>query len=245
MRSAQSWLTFRASALSIAAGGSAELRGRRARPARARPGDHHALVLLVTRPSRRRRGRSSHAARRARRRRAPGHVSSGVSRCEVCASAGALDLAVIDVTLENLGDLIETKRRGRRGLSARGRVERVHAERTRGAAGTRAILTAPTGEATRPRARDASRSAAREAELQAAAVSCSGRARAARRRSRGATAARSPPARSCSRPARRARACPRGRAGRSHAERTWARCGRRRGTAVAASGAGTSGPRAG
>jgi hypothetical protein len=47
----------------------------------------------------------------------------------------------LDVTLENLGDLIETKVVAVV-LSARGRVERVHAEVREVLPGTRAILTA-------------------------------------------------------------------------------------------------------
>jgi hypothetical protein len=51
-RSAQSWLSFRPSELSIASGGKAVFEVAARVPAHARAGDHHALVLLATRPSR-------------------------------------------------------------------------------------------------------------------------------------------------------------------------------------------------
>ena len=139
-RSAQSWLTFRPSSLSIAAGGKAELEVAARVPARARPGDHHALLLLVTRPSRvggvgvRMRLGVRVAVR------APGKVVRRVAvrGLRVRRSSRSRNL---DVTLENLGDLIET-RVVDVVLSARGRVERVHAEVREVLPGTRAILTA-------------------------------------------------------------------------------------------------------
>ena len=140
VRSAQSWLTFRPSSLSIAAGGRAELEVAARVPARARPGDHHALLLLVTRPSRvggvgvRMRLGVRVAVR------APGKVVRRVAvrGLRVRRSGRVRSL---DVTLENLGDLIETKVVAVV-LSARGRVERVHAEVREVLPGTRAILTA-------------------------------------------------------------------------------------------------------
>ncbi len=139
-RSAQSWLTFRPSALSIAPGGRAELEVAARVPARARPGDHHALLLLVTRPSRvggvgvRMRLGVRVAVR------APGKVVRRVAvrGLRVRRSGRARGL---DVTLENLGDLIET-RAVDVVLSARGRVDRVHAETREVLPRTRAILTA-------------------------------------------------------------------------------------------------------
>ncbi len=140
VRSAQSWLTFRPSALSIAAGGRAELEVAARVPARARPGDHHALLLLVTRPSRvggvgvRMRLGVRVAVR------APGKVVRRVAvrGLRVRRSGRVRSL---DVTLENLGDLIET-RVVDVVLSARGRVDRVHAETREVLPRTRAILTA-------------------------------------------------------------------------------------------------------
>ncbi len=139
-RSAQSWLTFRPSALSIAPDGKAELEVAARVPARAHPGDHHALLLLVTQPSRvggvgvRMRLGVRVAVR------APGKVvrrvavrGLGVRRTTRSRSFG--------VTLENLGDLIETKVVDVV-LFARGRVDRVHAEVREVLPGTRAILTA-------------------------------------------------------------------------------------------------------
>ena len=139
-RSAQSWLTFRPSSLSIAAGGKAGLEVAARVPARARPGDHHALLLLVTRPSRvggvgvRMRLGVRVAVR------APGKVVRRVAvrRLRVRRSGRSRNL---DVTLENLGDLIET-RVVDVVLSARGRAERTHAEVREVLPGTRAILTA-------------------------------------------------------------------------------------------------------
>ena len=139
-RSAQSWLTFRPSALSIAPGGRAELEIAARAPARARPGDHHALLLLVTRPSRvggvgvRMRLGVRVAVR------APGKIVRRVAvrGLRVRRSGRVRSL---DVTVENLGDLIET-RVVAVVLSARGRVERVHAELREVLPGTRAILTA-------------------------------------------------------------------------------------------------------
>ena len=140
VRSAQSWLSFRPSALSIAPGGKAELQVAARVPARARPGDHHALLLLVTRPSRvggvgvRMRLGVRVAVR------APGKVVRRVvvRGLRVRRSGRARRL---DVTLENLGDLIETKVVNVV-LSARGRVDRVHAETREVLPWTRAILTA-------------------------------------------------------------------------------------------------------
>ena len=51
-RSAQSWLTFRPSELTIPSGGRAVFQISARVPAQARAGDHHALVLLASRPSR-------------------------------------------------------------------------------------------------------------------------------------------------------------------------------------------------
>ena len=140
VRSAQSWLTFRPSSLSIAAGGRAELEVSARVPARARPGDHHALLLLVTRPSRvggvgvRMRLGVRVAVR------APGKVVRRVAvrGLRVRRSSRSRSL---DVTLENLGDLIETKVVAVV-LFAGGRVERVHAELREVLPETRGILTA-------------------------------------------------------------------------------------------------------
>ena len=140
-RSAQSWLTFRPSALSIAAGGRAELEVAARVPARARPGDHHALAPARHPTEPRRRSRSPDAARRARRRPCARARSFDASPCEVCASAEAAAFARVDVTVANLGDLIET-RVVDVVLSARGRVDRVHAEPREVLPRTRAILTA-------------------------------------------------------------------------------------------------------
>ena len=139
-RSAQSWLTFRPSSLSIAAGGKAELEVAARVPARARPGDHHALLLLVTRPSRvggvgvRMRLGVRVAVR------APGKVVRRVAvrGLRVRRSTRARTL---EVTLENLGDLIEV-RVVDIVLSARGHAELLHAEVREVLPGTRAILTA-------------------------------------------------------------------------------------------------------
>ena len=139
-RSAQSWLTFRPSALSIVPGGKAELQVAARVPARARPGDHHALLLLATRPSRvggvgvRMRLGVRVAVR------APGRVVRRVAvrGLRVRRSGRARSL---EVTVENLGDLIETKVVDVV-LSARGRVDRAHAETREVLPRTRAILTA-------------------------------------------------------------------------------------------------------
>ena len=147
--------------------------------------------------------------------------SSDVWRCEVCASAGAARSRTLEVTLENLGDLIETRvvdvvlsARGRASGSRRG---------TRGAAwNSRDPDRALRGSATWTRARARRGRRRREAELQAAAVIAQRpgpRSPAAQPRR---AAARSPSARSCTRPARRAHAC-RSREGRCHAGRTWGR----------------------
>ncbi|MEP7334229.1 MAG: hypothetical protein ABI717_00480 [Actinomycetota bacterium] len=140
LRSAQSWLVFRPSALSIAPGGKAELEVAARVPARARPGDHHALLLLLTRPSRvggvgvRMRLGVRVAVR------VPGKVVRRVAvrGLRVRRSGRSRNL---DVTLANLGDLIETNV-VTVVLSARGRVERVSAEVREVLPRTRAILTA-------------------------------------------------------------------------------------------------------
>ena len=140
VRSAQSWLSFRPSALSIAPGGKAELEVAARVPARARPGDHHALLLLVTRPSRvggvgvRMRLGVRVAVR------APGRVVRRVAVRDLRVRRGGR-IRRLDVTVENLGDLIETKAVDVV-LSAHGRVDRVHAENREVLPRTRAILTA-------------------------------------------------------------------------------------------------------
>ncbi len=139
-RSAQAWLAFRPSLLSIAPGGKAELEVAARVPARARPGDHHALVLLATRPShvggvgvRMRLGVRVSV-------RVPGKIVRRVV-VRVLRVRGRGRSRNLDVTVANLGDLIETS-----GvtvvLSGRGRVERVHAELREILPRTRAILTA-------------------------------------------------------------------------------------------------------
>ncbi len=139
-RSAQSWLTFRPSALSIAAGGKAELQVAARVPPHARPGDHHALLLLATRPSRvggvgvRMRLGVRVAVR------APGKVVRRVAVRGLRVRRNGR-VRSLDVTLENLGDLIETKVVDVV-LSARGRIDRVHAEIREVLPRTRAILTA-------------------------------------------------------------------------------------------------------
>jgi hypothetical protein len=139
-RSAQSWLAFRPSAFSIAPGGRAVLEVAARVPRGARPGDHHALVLLATRPSRvggvgvRMRLGVRVAVR------VPGNAVRRVAvrGLRVRRSGRSRKL---EVTLANLGDLIETNV-VTVVLSARGRVERVHAERREVLPRTRAILTA-------------------------------------------------------------------------------------------------------
>lgn len=139
-RSAQSWLTFRPAVLTIAPGGRAELEVAARVPARARPGDHHALLLLATRPSRV--GGVGVRMRLGVRVsvRAPGKVVRRVAvrGLRVRRSGRVRSL---DVTLENLGDLIETKVVDVV-LSAGGRVDRAHAETREVLPRTRAILTA-------------------------------------------------------------------------------------------------------
>jgi hypothetical protein len=138
--SAQSWLAFRPSVLSIAPGGKAELEVAARIPPRARPGDHHALVLLATRPSRvggvgvRMRLGVRVAVR------APGKVVRRVAvhALRVRRSGRARNL---EVTVANLGDLIETNA-VTVVLSARGHVERVQATAREVLPRTRAILTA-------------------------------------------------------------------------------------------------------
>lgn len=139
-RSAQSWLTFRPAVLSIAPGGRAVLEVAARVPARARPGDHHALVLLATRPSRvggvgvRMRLGVRVAVR------VPGKVVRRVAvrGLRVRRSGRSRNL---DVTLANLGDLIETNA-VTVVLFGRGRLERVHAGLREVLPRTRAILTA-------------------------------------------------------------------------------------------------------
>ena len=139
-RSAQSWLAFRPSALSIAPGGRAVLEVAARIPARTRPGDHHALVLLATRPSRvggvgvRMRLGVRVAVR------VPGKVVRRVAvrGLRVRRSGRSRNL---DVTLANLGDLIETSA-VTIVLFQRGGVERVHAELREVLPRTRAILAA-------------------------------------------------------------------------------------------------------
>ena len=139
-RSAQAWLAFRPSALSIASGGRAVLEVAARVPAGARPGDHLALVLLATRPSRvggvgvRMRLGVRVAVR------VPGKVVRRVvvRGLRVRRSGRSRKL---DVTLANLGDLIETSA-VTVVLSGRGRVERVHADEREVLPRTQAILTA-------------------------------------------------------------------------------------------------------
>ena len=138
--SAQSWLAFRPSVLSIAPGGRAVLEVAARVPARARPGDHHALVLLATRPSRvggvgvRMRLGVRVAVR------VPGKVVRriAVQDLRVRRSGRSRNL---DVTLANLGDLIETSAVPVV-LFGRGRVERVRADPREVLPRTRAIMTA-------------------------------------------------------------------------------------------------------
>jgi hypothetical protein len=138
--SAQSWLSFRPAELAIAAGGQVALEVNARVPARARPGDHHALVLLATRPTRlggvgvrMRLGVRINV-------RVPGRFARRVAvrGLRVRRSGRARSL---DVTVANLGDVIETNA-VTVVLSARGRVERVHAELREVLPRTRAILTA-------------------------------------------------------------------------------------------------------
>jgi len=139
-RSAQSWLTFRPAELSVAPGGRAVVEVAARVPARARAGDHYALVLLATRPSRlggvgvRMRLGVRVAVR------VPGKVVRRVAvrGLRVRRRGRSRNL---DVTLANLGDVIETSR-VTVVLSGRGRVERVHAELREVLPRTRAILTA-------------------------------------------------------------------------------------------------------
>lgn len=139
-RSAQSWLTFRPSELSIAPGARAVVEVGARVPAHARPGDHHALVLLATRPSRV--GGVGVRMRLGVRIsvRVPGRFVRRVAvrRLRVRRSGRSRSL---DVTVANLGDVIETNA-VTVVLSARGRVERVHAEPREVLPRTRAILTA-------------------------------------------------------------------------------------------------------
>ena len=139
-RSAQSWLDVRPSVLSIAPGGRAELEVAARVPARARPGDHHALVLLATRPSRvggvgvRMRLGVRVAVR------VPGSVVRRVVVRELRVRRSRR-FRSLEVTLANLGDVIET-RVVTVVLAGRGRVERVRAEVREVLPRTRAILTA-------------------------------------------------------------------------------------------------------
>jgi hypothetical protein len=139
-RSARSWLTFRPSELSIAPGGKAVLEVAARIPARARPGDHHALLLLTTRPSRLR-GVGVRMRLGVRISvRVPGKIVRRVvvRGLRVRRSARARSL---EVTVANLGDVIETS-----GvtvvLAMRGRIERIHAELREVLPRTRAVLTA-------------------------------------------------------------------------------------------------------
>ena len=139
-RSAQSWLAFRPAALPIAPGGKAELEVIARVPPRARPGDHHALVLLATRPSRV--GGVGVRMRLGVRVsvRAPGKVVRRVvvQRLRVRRRGPGRSL---EVTIANLGDLIETNA-VTVVLSDRGRVERVPAAVREVLPRTRAILVA-------------------------------------------------------------------------------------------------------
>ncbi len=143
VRSAQSWLAFRPSVLSIAPGAQAVLEVAARVPARARPGDHHALVLLATRPSRvggvgvRMRLGVRIAVR------VPGKVVRRVAvrGLRVLRSGRSRRF---EVTIANEGDLIET-RVVTVVLSGRGRVDRVHAELREVLPRTRALLTARYG----------------------------------------------------------------------------------------------------
>jgi len=139
-RSAQAWLAFRPSAFSIGPGGKAELKVAARVPARAAPGDHHALVLLATRPSRV--GGVGVRMRLGVRVsvRVPGKIVRRVAVRELRVRRSGR-FRKLHVTVANLGDLIETS-----GvtvvLSGRGRVERVHAELREILPRTLAILTA-------------------------------------------------------------------------------------------------------
>ena len=138
-RSARTWLTFRPSELSIAPGAKAVLEVVARIPARARPGDHHALLLLATRPNRV--GGVGVRMRLGVRIsvRVPGKVVRRVvvRALRVRRRGRARSL---EVTVANLGDVIETS-----GvavvLSSGGRIERVHAELREVLPRTRAILT--------------------------------------------------------------------------------------------------------
>jgi hypothetical protein len=139
-RSAQAWLTFRPSVLSIAPGGRAMLEVAAHVPARAQPGDHHALVLLATKPSRvggvgvRMRLGVRVAVR------VPGKVVRRVIvRGLHVRRSGRL--RNLDVALANDGDLIETNA-VTVVLSGRGGIDRVHAEPRDMLPRSRAILTA-------------------------------------------------------------------------------------------------------
>jgi hypothetical protein len=139
-RSAQLWLSFRPSVLSIAPGKNAVLEVAARVPARARPGDHHALILLATRPS-----RAGGVGVRMRLGvrvavRVPGKFVRRVAvrGLRVHRSGRSRNL---NVTLANLGDLIETSD-VTVVLFGRGRVERVHADPREVLPRTRAIMTA-------------------------------------------------------------------------------------------------------
>jgi hypothetical protein len=139
-RSAQSWLSFRPSELTIAAGGRAELQVTARVPPRASPGDHHALLLLVTRPT-----QAGGVGVRMRLGvrvavRVPGRIVRRVAVQGLRVQRSGR-VRRLDVTLANLGDVIETND-VTVVLSARGRVERVHAELREVLPRTRAILTA-------------------------------------------------------------------------------------------------------
>ena len=138
--SAQSWLTFRPAELSIGPGGRAMLEVTARVPARARPGDHHALVLLATRPSRL--GGVGVRMRLGVRIsvRVPGRFARRVAVRGLRVRRTGRSRS-LDVRVANLGDVIETNA-VTVVLSARGRVERVHAEVREVLPRTRAILTA-------------------------------------------------------------------------------------------------------
>lgn len=140
VRSAQAWLALRPSELSIAPGGRAVFDVAARVPADARPGDHHALVLLATRPR-----RVGGVGVRMRLGvlvsvRVPGRFTRRVVVMSLRVRRSGRSRR-LDVALANRGDVIETSR-VTIVLAARGRVERVHAELREVLPRTRAILTA-------------------------------------------------------------------------------------------------------
>lgn len=140
VRSAQSWLAFRPSAFSIAPGAKAELEVVARVPPRTHPGDHHALVLLATRPSRvggvgvRMRLGVRVAVR------VPGRIVRRVAVRGLRVRRRGRGRS-LEVLFANLGDVIET-RAVSVVLSGRGRSDRVPAEVREVLPRTRAILTA-------------------------------------------------------------------------------------------------------